>query len=92
MSTESSASAVLMRNSWEDKFFSTLMLGDANSEGVAGGGNSATQPLSDAAVEAALAQAAGIDGTNDDLVKTDDAGLARNTSDSLSSVSTSDMP
>jgi hypothetical protein len=92
MSVESSASAVLMRNSWEDKFFSTLMLGDANNEGAAGGGNNAaTQPLSDAAVEAALAQAAGIDGTND-LVEADATeGLVRNTSD-LSSVSTSDMP
>jgi hypothetical protein len=34
-SIESSASAVLMRNSWEDKFFSTLMLGE-NGEILAG--------------------------------------------------------
>jgi hypothetical protein len=31
-SVESSASAVLMRNSWEDKFFSMMMLGDVSDQ------------------------------------------------------------
>eukprot|EP00978_Attheya_sp_CCMP212_P011309 scaffold27876_cov51-Attheya_sp.AAC.2 len=41
ISSESSASAVLLRNSWEDKFFSMLMLGEG--DGRAGGnGNVST--------------------------------------------------
>jgi len=35
-SGDSSASAVLMRNSWEDKFFSMIMLGENDNSGAAG--------------------------------------------------------
>lgn len=61
VSEQSSASAVLMRNSWEDKFFSMLMLGETeaaqqHSQGpmeVGSGG-----PVSDAALHAAIANEA----------------------------------
>lgn len=66
VSEQSSASAVLLRNSWEDKFFSMLMLGEneqaaAQQANAATGGGSSGGPISDAALEAAIAnEAAGM--------------------------------
>ena len=69
LSTDSSASAVLMKNSWEDKFFHALMLGDndaavaaqqqiaaGNGAGSLGGGanNLASGPVSDEAMQQAI--------------------------------------
>lgn len=69
LSTDSSASAVLMKNSWEDKFFHALMLGDndaaaaaqqqiaaGNGGGSLGGANNnfASGPVSDEAMQQAI--------------------------------------
>ena len=69
LSTDSSASAVLMKNSWEDKFFHALMLGDndaaaaaqqqiaaGNGGGSIGGANTnfASGPVSDEAMQQAI--------------------------------------
>lgn len=54
LSVESTASAQLMRNSWEDKFFSVLMLGESEASAVA---------AANSAAEAASASAAGNGGT-----------------------------
>ena len=69
LSTDSSASAVLMKNSWEDKFFHALMLGDNDAAAAAqqqiaagnGGGsiggtntNFASGPVSDEAMQQAI--------------------------------------
>jgi len=103
LSVESTASAQLMRNSWEDKFFSMLMLGESEANAVAAansavevsaGGTpsrmsmSATGPMSDTMVEAALAEAAEAAGVGIESPNMDDLGKRG----SLSSVSTSDMP
>lgn len=64
VSEQSSASAVLLRNSWEDKFFSMLMLGEneqAQAQAQAAAVNAANVgpgPISDAAIEAAIANEA----------------------------------
>ena len=69
LSTDSAASAVLMKNSWEDKFFHALMLGDNDAAAAAqqqiaagnGGGsiggatsNFASAPVSDEAMQQAI--------------------------------------
>jgi len=69
LSTDSSASAVMMKNSWEDKFFHALMLGDndaavaAQQQMAAGNGggsvggvgtNFASGPVSDEAMQQAI--------------------------------------
>ena len=43
LSVESTASAQLMRNSWEDKFFSMLMLGESEATAVAAANSAAEQ-------------------------------------------------
>jgi len=48
-SEQSSASAVLMRNSWEDKFFSMLML-DGNGESSGGEADLSPTPINESAV------------------------------------------
>lgn len=53
MSVESSASAVLMRNSWEDKFFSMLMLGESEAGAAAAANAYAEQAFAAANAEAA---------------------------------------
>ena len=65
LSTDSSASAVLMKNSWEDKFFHALMLGDndaavAAQQQIAAGNGAGSGPVSDEAMQQAIqaAQAA----------------------------------
>jgi HSF-type DNA-binding len=89
-SEQSSVSAVLLRNSWEDKFFSMLMLGEneqaqqqaqAAIDAVNGG------PISDASLDAAIAHDAGpIMNTRSHA--TDRLSLSRQDSEqSLSSVS-----
>lgn len=75
MSVESSASAVVMRNSWEDKFFSMLMLGETEAGAAAAAnahteqafaatnadGAAAVAPMSDMQLQAAaLAGASGL--------------------------------
>ena len=62
VSGESSASAILLRNSWEDKFFSMLMLGE-NEQSAAAAADSATGTNSMAA--AGAAGMAGIGGAPD---------------------------
>ena len=69
LSTESTSSAVIMKNSWEDKFFHSLMLGDnegaaaaqqqmaANNAGGSVGESMASGPVSDEAMQAAIAAA-----------------------------------
>mmetsp|Transcript_5766 Transcript_5766/g.12566 ORF Transcript_5766/g.12566 Transcript_5766/m.12566 type:complete len:511 (-) Transcript_5766:297-1829(-) len=70
LSTESSSSAVIMKNSWEDKFFHSLMLGDnegaaaaqqqmaaSNAGGGSGVESMASGPVSDEAMQAAIAAA-----------------------------------
>ena len=59
LSEQSSASAVLMRNSWEDKFFSMLMLSE-NEQAMQQAqqlqaNNVSSGPISDATLEAAIA-------------------------------------
>ena len=61
LSVESSASAVLLRNSWEDKFFSMLMLGENEQQNQTDIENSAG-PISDDAIEAAIANGGTIPG------------------------------
>lgn len=87
-SVESSASAVLMRNSWEDKFFSMLML-DAEQGGQSNGN-----------ADGNVAPVAGVQSRTSVTVsaRSSDIGeqMAANSNmdggDELSSVSTSDMP
>lgn len=106
MSVESSASAVVMRNSWEDKFFSMLMLGETEAgaaaaanayteqQVVAATGNAdpaAAAPTSDVQVTAALAGS--LSSAPPKPRTLDEPKLSPALSGrSLSSVSTIDMP
>jgi hypothetical protein len=88
-SVESSASAVLMRNSWEDKFFSMLMLDNNNSE----------QPLTEANLSPtpiAERTPATVSNTSMTLqsLSTDKGNLQNlpEQDDDLSDVSSGDMP
>lgn len=106
ISVESSASAVVMRNSWEDKFFSMLMLGETEAgaaaaanayteqQAVAATGNAdpaAAAPTSDVQVNAALAGS--LTSAPAKPPPLDEPKLSPTLSGrSLSSVSTIDMP
>lgn len=62
LSNESTASAALMKNSWEDKFFHALMLGDneaatAAQQHMGTGLAAASGPVSDEAMQAAISAA-----------------------------------
>jgi len=80
VSVESSASAILLRNSWEDKFFSMLMLGEneqqqhqqqqhQQQQQQQVDGDIANGPISDVAMEAMVAAAAANGGTVPGVVK-----------------------
>jgi HSF-type DNA-binding len=88
-SVESSASAVLMRNSWEDKFFSMLMLDNNNSEQPLTEANLSPTPIA----ERAPATVSNTSMTLQSL--SNDKGSLQNLpeqDDDLSDVSSGDMP
>jgi hypothetical protein len=96
---ESSASAVLLRNSWEDKFFSMLMLGE--NEASAAASASAGEPNAMSMVNMMSqtgmhsAHAAAPVTVSDRSIEINQAQLNHQDSDhdhDLSSVSSSDMP
>jgi hypothetical protein len=59
VSGESSASAVLLRNSWEDKFFSMLMLGEnEQTQHAQAAAAAASGPITDEGMEAVIANEA----------------------------------
>lgn len=105
LSVESTASAQLMRNSWEDKFFSMLMLGESEANAVAAA-NSAAEAASNAAAAAGQTSLPASGPISDNMVEAAlaeaaaEAGVGIETPNademgkrgSLSSVSTSDMP
>jgi hypothetical protein len=95
-SVESSASAVLMRNSWEDKFFSMLML-DENGQNInQGGGHDQGGPISLAPGVTTSTQGGGPVRVSDRSLDIDSNGMPLQNHepgvDDLSSVSSSDMP
>jgi hypothetical protein len=95
-STGSSASAVLMRNSWEDKFFSMLML-DENGQNVnQGGGHDQGGPISLAPGVTTSIQGGGPVRVSDRSLDIDSNGMPLQNHepgvDDLSSVSSSDIP
>jgi len=100
-SEQSSASAVLMRNSWEDKFFSMLML-DGNEQqqqqqqGVAGGGanertagNLSPTPINENATATTTTTGAPVTVSQD---STAERLKTMSESDDLSDVSSPDLP
>ena len=108
LSVESTASAQLMRNSWEDKFFSMLMLGESEANAVAAA-NSALEAAATSAPTNSQQQQLSATGPLADTTMVEaalaeaaaEAGIGIGTPNnvhgsekrgSLSSVSTSDMP
>lgn len=93
-SIESSASAVLMRNSWEDKFFSMLML-DSEQNGSSSNphdSNVMPTPLAPGISSNANAQAPVTVSDRSADINGQLSAHHENNDDDLSSVSTSDMP
>jgi hypothetical protein len=96
-SAESSASAVLLRNSWEDKFFSMLMLGENEASAAASASAAETNAMSMVNMMAQTgmhsAHAAAPVTVSDRSIEINQGQLNHHDDDhDLSSVSSSDMP
>ena len=98
-SVESSTSAVLLRNSWEDKFFSMLMLdenGNATNAAQAAAAASGNAPMAPGTTTSANGQQGGPVKISDRSLDIDSNGMPLQNhepgADDLSSVSSSDMP
>jgi len=98
-SVESSASAVLLRNSWEDKFFSMLMLdenGNATNAAQAAAAASGNSSMTPGTTTSANGQQGGPVRVSDRSLDMDSSGMMLQNqeegADELSSVSSSDMP
>jgi hypothetical protein len=96
-SVDSSASAVLLRNSWEDKFFSMLMLGENEASAAAGAsaGEANAMSMANMLTQTGMpsAQRAAPVTVSDRSIEINQAHLHESDHDhDLSSVSSSDMP
>jgi len=95
-SVESSTSAVLLRNSWEDKFFSMLMLDENGNATNAAQAAAAASSVAPGTTTSANGQQGGPVRVSDSSLDMDSNGLMlqnqEHGADDLSSVSSSDMP